>query len=140
MSKKNANFTRKRIAESGFVEVSPGVFAKPESPTHCPLRNQEPQAPDMERDPPKKREGKTRPKERGKKSNPEGIRYQLLVISYRARAIDHSNCCAKYIEDFLVNQGFIPDDNPFTCEIPIVRQVIVPEKEQRTEVMLFQIK
>lgn len=34
----------------------------------------------------------------------------------------------------------MPDDNPFICLPLVIRQIVVPEKEQRTEVYLFEVE
>lgn len=136
---KRAKFTREGITQSGFVEVSPGVFAKPDPQAPASLRDPEPPPAGVERDPPKRAARKAGTKSRGKASNPTGVRFQLVVISYRPRAIDPSNCCAKFIEDFLQEIGLLPDDSVFYVEAPVIKQVLVPEKEQKTEVFLYQI-
>lgn len=43
------------------------------------------------------------------------------------------------MEDALVDAGYMPDDSVWFCENPIIKQILVPEKEQRTEVFLFEI-
>lgn len=134
-----AKLSRKGIAQAGFVEVRPGVFEKPQTQARVPLRDTEPPASRMERVPPERDQGKARDQRKGETRNQSGVRYQLVIISYRPRPIDHGNCIGKYIEDFLVEQELMPDDNVFHCEPPVIRQVIVPEKDQRTEVFLYQL-
>ena len=139
MPNKNAKLTRKGITEAGFIEVRPGVFEKPESQIDSSLQNTKPSASGVERVPKKRTKRKVGSQGKGKTTNKERIRFQLVIISYRPRAIDHGNCIGKYIEDFLVEQGLMPDDNVFYCEPPIIRQVLVPEKQQHTEVFLYKI-
>jgi len=140
MGKGNAGFTREKITGAGYTEISPGVWgqrAANSAPSPGPT-----QADKLERNPAEKPSGKTRAKKGGKKENTTGYYYQLVIVSYRARPIDASNGCPKYIEDAIVNQGLIPDDNIFFCpRPPIFHQIldIKPDK-QRTEVFLFKIK
>ena len=136
----NGKFTRERIVGAGFVEVSPGVFGKRDASGQ--VGDTRPSSPRMERDPKKKPARKTRSKKGGKVSNSEGIQYQLLILSYRARPIDAGNGCCKYIEDAFVEKGIIPDDNVFICpRPPIFHQIIgLPPSEHRTEAYLFRIE
>lgn len=137
--KSHGKFSAKDLSRSGFIEVRPGVFEKPGPQARRPLQNRGPQTPRVERHPKKKRERKSVPKGTGKKKDQSGRRFQLVIVSYRARSIDPTNCCGKYIEDFLVEKGILPEDDAYTCEAPVIRQVISTEAEQRTEIYLFEI-
>ena len=140
MGKQRGGLTREAIIKAGYSKDPDGAWSKGDShmsfqdPGPPPIRN--------ERNPKEKSKGKTRPKKKGEKTNPGGIRYQLFIISYRSRPIDALNAVAgsKWIEDFLVEKGFMPDDSIFFCpHPPIIQQIIVPGTEQKTEVFLFQL-
>lgn len=135
----HAKLTREGIAQAGFVETSPGVFGKPGSQAHSPSGNPRPSNAKHQRGAEKKPEGKAGAKGRGKTINPKGVRYQLVILSHRPRAIDPASGFFKFIEDALVGAGALPDDSIWFCDQPILLQKIVPEKEQKTEVYLFEI-
>ena len=140
MSKQRGGLSREAITKAGYRANPDGSWSKRDS--HMPLRDTRPPPIRDERNPEKKSQGETRPKKKGEKTNPTGIRYQLFIISYRPRPIDALNAVAgsKWIEDYLVEKEFMPDDSIFFCpRPPIIQQIIVPGKEQRTEVFLFQL-
>jgi hypothetical protein len=138
--KKNGGLSRKTISNSGFYEHSPGMWKKRDA--NSPPKHSTSQAEKLERDIGEGDKREHRAKEKGKKVNSTGYVYQLVVVSYRSRPIDASNCCPKYVEDALVDAGFIPDDNIFFCPTaPICHQIIgIKEIDHRTEVFLFKIK
>ena len=137
MAKKNGRLNRKSITNSGYSEISPGVCSK--GGADRSLRNKRPQAKKLERSPKSgaKKDGGS--KRKGKKSNSTGFIYQLVIVSYRSRPLDASNCCGKYVEDAVVGKGLMPDDTIFFCpRPPITHQILVPAKEmKKTEVFLF---
>lgn len=137
---RNGKFQRKDISSAGFVKHPDGVYRK--GPPNRPRDNTKPQANKLERSPKKRTKSNNGTKKGGKEINSTGYVYQLIILSYRSRPIDASNCCPKYIEDTLVNEGFMEDDNIFFCpKAPIVHQIIgVPAEENRTEVFLFKMK
>ena len=137
--KKHGKLNRKTIVGAGFSEVSPGVWRKGDS--HSQSSPRKSHATRVERDPKARAKRPTRIKEKGERENKDGVQYQVFVISYRARPLDGSNCCAKYIEDTFTEKGLIPDDNIFHCpRPPIIKQIIgIPKPEQRTEVFLFRL-
>jgi len=137
MSKSSGRPTRKTITNSGYTEVSPGVWSKGGADRSLP--NKRPQAKKLERSPKSRAKGNNGGKEKGKKANSTGFVYQLVLVSYRSRPIDASNCCPKYIEDAIVDEGLMPDDTIFYCpRPPITHQILVPAKEmKKTEVFLF---
>ena len=137
--KNNGKLTRTSIACAGYVEVSPGVYRQRQ-----PNReggNTRAQTDELERSA-KKRPARTdKRKKGGKRRNQTGVQYQLFIISYRARGIDGSNCCPKYIEDACTEVELIPDDDIFHCpNQPIIKQIIgVAPELQRTEIFLFKL-
>jgi hypothetical protein len=140
MANNHGGQTRKAIIEAGYIEGPDGTWSK--GNPNLPVRNTRPPTIRNERNPKEKSKRKTRPKKKGEKTNPSGIRYQLFIISYRPRPIDALNAVAgsKWIEDYLVERGLMPDDSIFFCpRPPIIQQIIVPGKEQKTEVFLFQL-
>ena len=140
MSKQRGGLSREAIIKAGYRKNPDGSWSKGDS--HLPLRDSGPPPIRDERNPEKTSKGTARPKKKGETTNPTGVRYQLFIISYRPRPIDALNAVAgsKWIEDYLVEKGFMPDDSIFFCpRPPIIQQIIVPGKEQRTEVFLFQL-
>ena len=140
MAKQRGGLTRETIIKAGYRANPDGSWSKGAS--NLPLRDPGPPPIREERNPEKKSIGETRPKNKGEKTNPTGVRYQLFIISYRSRPIDALNAVAgsKWNEDYLVEKGFMPDDSIFYCpRPPIIQQIIVPGKEQKTEVFLFQL-
>ena len=76
----------------------------------------------------------------GKISIQKGIRYRLIIHSYRSRLIDASNAYFKAIEDCLVTLNVFPDDSPEYCDQPLFLQTKVKKSEEKTVVEVLSYK
>ena len=137
MAKHNHGLDEQQLRDKGFVKRADGSWwPRGSSPQGG---NSETPSVKLERDPFSASTGKTRAEAAREKEDEDCPRFQLVVVSYRPRLIDSSNGCLKWIEDGIVEAGLMPDDSPQYCGSPILFQIKVPGKEQRTEFYLFKL-
>lgn len=123
-------FTESQLRQLGFHPDAEGCWSKDSIPSHAPR----PQIADVEPDANRKLEIKAAKKSRREEGFPRGVRFILIVHSYRTRLIDPSNACFKALEDCLVKNGVFPDDSPEFCDPPIFLQSMVKEGNEKTEI------
>lgn len=129
-------FSESQLSKSGFVEVSPGVWSKSDlqiDASRSPASN-------LEQRPRSRDEGKAQNQSQREEAIQRGLRFRLVVHSFRTRLIDMSNPYFKAIEDCLTTHGVIPDDGPKFCDQPIFLQTRVPKGQERTEVEVLQVE
>lgn len=126
-------FKPAQLRERGFVEIASGVWRK------TGPQDDDPRPPASNVEPSSRREPKRKNAHKSgrKKALQKGIRYRLVVHSYRTKLIDMSNPYLKALEDCLTSYGVIPDDGPEFCDQPIFLETKVMPGDERTKVTVL---
>ena len=122
--------SKSQLSKLGFIETSPGIWGKAD------IRNDNPKppAPELEQRARRGPAKKARNQGQRKAEIPRGLRYRLVIHSFRVALIDPSNPYLKVIEDCLTTHGIIPDDGPQFCDQPIFLQTRVMPGDERTKI------
>lgn len=126
-------FTRSQLRERGFVESSTGTWRK-DGVSNDDSKVSGAKLESVDGTAEKK---DAEDEEAGERGVSKGVRYRLIVRSYRGTLIDPSNLCIKAIEDQMTEHGLIPDDGWKDCDQPLFFQYQVPRREERTVVELL---
>ncbi len=73
------------------------------------------------------------------RTNGDGSRYAVVIISHRTRLIDPDNLCGKNFVDSLRRAGIIPDDTAAIMDYSIRQQKAKSKKEQFTEIEITRL-
>jgi hypothetical protein len=127
-------FTAAQLKQRGFSPDASGSWSRDSVPAHDSRSS----AAEHQRD----ECGSTLAAEKDQRPGEGGIRYRVIVHSYRTRLIDPSNASIKQIEDCLTPPqgrkaygiGVIPDDSAQYCDQPLFLQTQVKKGEERTEI------
>lgn len=129
MSRVN-KFTESQLRKFGFHKDPEGKWSK----DRLQAKSSRTSAPNVEPSPRRKAEGPSEEKEARKGSLPKGVRFRLIIHSYRTRMMDPSNACFKALEDCLTEAGVIPDDGPDFCDQPLFLQTKVKKGQEHTDI------
>jgi len=127
-------FTESQLQQLGFNQLPSGAWSKDGVQTD----DSKPQA--AESKPNECSAALEKEKDQGCRE--EGLRYRLVVHSYRTQFIDPSNASMKQIEDCLTlpqgrknyGIGIFPDDSPTYCDQPLFLQTKVKKDQERTDI------
>jgi len=64
----------------------------------------------------------------------DGPRYAVRIISFRVRSVDPDNLCGKHFIDALRHAGIIPDDTTAIMDYSISQQKVKSKEEESTQI------
>lgn len=89
----------------------------------------------------KHNERKVKDKEELQTTNVEGVKFKIVVSSYRHRDIDPDNLCPKHYIDILVRRKVLPDDSSKYIESVEKKVFVIPRTDsERTEIEIFKLE
>lgn len=127
-------FTKAQLEQLGFYQTVALIWSKDGAEADTARASAANVEPSTQRRPKSKA---LRNKAQGKGGIQEGVRYRLVIHSFRTRLVDPSNAYFKAIEDSAVEKGLIPDDSPEYCDQPLFLQTKVKKNQERTEIELL---
>ena len=127
-------FTEKQLRELGFNPSASGPWCKDDLSSDAPKSSTAHSE--------QNECGRSLAKEEHQGLREEGLRFRLIIHSYRTTLIDEGNASMKQIEDCLTlpqgrkkyGIGVFPDDSPQFCDQPLFLQTKVKKGLERTEI------